>query len=243
MIRLDISGFQRDAKTIKSALVEVDDKVIAKKNLRVIFPTRFLKKGLADISTTALVTGIVAIVDDDGNYGVMNIPIGVPFTPFRVEAAEINGLEYSIMYFEAMTVFIDIMDLVIDAGLMYPILEEFMISGRVPWYMNYEDVSNIFVMSKKYTDTNIGVNILGFSLLTAIIARDPKNKKRFLRLVGKSREEIINMTPTYIGLGNIYYAINSTLSKEAGAYAANGLTSAMVDPQEEISNIELLVRS
>lgn len=243
MLSMDVSGLKRNPDVIKSHLVKMGSGIVTKANIQVIFPARFLQRGLADISTTTLVTGILAIVDEDDNYAVMNIPIGIPLTPYKMENVEINGIEYIILNFEKESVFCENTQLVIDATTLYPILDEFLLSGKVPWYMGYEDLSKIFSKSKKYADTNIGANILGFSLLTAIVARNPKNKKQYLRLSAKTYEAINKITPAYVGLKNIYYAINSVLSKAAGAYAQNGITSSMVDPQDKTTQIEEIIRS
>lgn len=120
---------------------------------------------------------------------------------------------------------------------LYDLFDEFFIKGNIPWFLDYDDVNDLLLETKKYAGSNIGKNPLAFEILTSIIARDPNDKKQFFRKLDNTKKK-----PTYVGLNNIYYSYTTTGARLVGGYYGPGVTAAVVDKEEEASYIEKILK-
>jgi len=243
MISIDISGFKRDPEYFKTILKQSDNKVVTKKDLIVLFPQKFVDKGLTDLGVESYVLGIIAIVDPDTEkYTVLKIPGRLQMMPMEIEKVLIDDTEYVMLEFEANTDLISDARVVKEVDFMFDIFDTLLIKGKMPWYLNYRDPVDVFAKMKKYTGTKAANNRMTFELLTSIIARYKDNKKiQYRNYVNEAGKEIPESL-AWVGLENIFYSFNSTLSKVAGAYMELGIVSAILDPEKEISDLEHVVR-
>ena len=124
---------------------------------------------------------------------------------------------------------------------MYDIFDEFFVQGNVPWYLNYDDLSNIFIESKKYANSNIGSDPLAFEILSSIVTRSSEDKKVYYRHLITSGNNKIK--PDYVGLNNPYYSFDNTGAKLIGSRFGAGLNVALVEPEKKTSATSQILRA
>lgn len=243
MDKLTISGFVRNPDVIKSYFKITKGVTVTNKNIRIIFPERYINRGLAIIGTTIKLVSIYAIVDDEGNYAISRAPIYQEVTPFNISDIMIGDHVYKELYFRAGDIVINNNTLVKMDNFMYDLFDEFYIKGNIPWYLDYNDVSDLLLETKKYADSNIGKNPLTMEILASLVARDKTNKKTYYRMILKSKKDIKNNPPVYIGLNNIYYSFNNTGARIVGGYFGHGVTTAIVDQEQKTSSVSNILRA
>lgn len=242
MLTLDTKRLKRNPELIKSYFKKVGESTVVKNNVRIIFPDRYINKELAVIGNSVKLVSIYAIIDEDDNYAVVSAPIYQEVSPNNINDISIDGIIYKELHFDKDDVFILNNNLVVTDNFMYDIFDEFFIKGNIPWFMDYNDMSNIMLETKKYAGSNIGKNPLTFEILTSIIARDKTNKKTYFRKI-LNKNNINKIKPIYVGLNNIYYSFDNTGARLIGGYFGAGLTTAMAEPETKSSEVSNILRS
>lgn len=242
MDNLLINKLKRNPEKIQSLLKVTGDITTALDNLYVIFPERFIDRKLAFIDSEVKVLMCCAILDDSNNYALINAPIFQTLTPSNISNVKCEDDTYKLLSFKANTVIIPNNNTILTDNFMYDVFDEFFIKGKIPWYLNYEDVSNVFLESKKYAGSNIGNNPLIFEMLTSIITRLDKDKKIYLRHI-LTKENKNKIQSTYIGLNNPYYSFDNTGARLIGSRFGAGLNVALVEPETKTSATTEILRS
>jgi len=237
MDNLNIAGLKRNPDAIKSAFKKVGDSLIVTKNLRVIYPDRYNNIGLSILGSTVRIISIFAIVDDNGNYAVANLPIFLDLTPTNVSEIAVGANINKVLHFEEGSVYTENSNLVIDDRFLYDIFNEFYIGGKIPWFMNYDDAISMLARTNKYAGSTLGDNPITMEILGAVIARFNKDKKVFYR------QTDMKQNPDFVGLMNIYFTFDNTVSKIAGSYMSQGITSAIINKEDETTKIEEVLRA
>ena len=218
------------------------DVTITNANIMVLFPDRYINRKLVLMDNVISIVAIYAIVDENNNYCTVLAPIFQTMTPNLIRDVNVDGEPYKALYFDAGDVFIPNNKLIVRDSFIYDLFDEFFIKGKVPWFLNYEQLSNLFAESKKYANTNVGADSMAFEILTAIISRYNKDKKVYFRtVVDKSNRNAL--TPTYVGLNNPYYSFDSTGAKLIGSRFGTGLIVGMVEPETKTSVTTDILRS
>lgn len=238
-----VGELKRDPEKIKSYFKQVGKSIIVKENISVIFPKRFENKKLAFMGDEVKVLNIFAIVDEHGNYGVANAPIMSNLSPSMTDEVDVDGNVQTVLKFNKNEVFCNNVSTLRQNTFIYDLFDEFFIQGNVPWYLNYEDLSNILIKSKKYANSNIGNSPLGMEILTSIAARIKEDKTILFRTKSKDFNKMKKLTPEYVALLNIYYTFTSTISKVAGSYFKDSVTSALVNPEKESTKVEEVLKA
>lgn len=236
MVSFRVNEFTRKPNAIKSLLKTTNGITTTSEDIRIMFPERYVESNMATIDNVIKVIGIYAILDNKNNYAVMNIPIMQELTPSHVDEVSVDGVVYKMLYFNKNSVVMPINKLIVNSDFIYVLFNDFFAAGRVPWYLDYTDLSNVFLESNKYLNNGIGKEIVAFELLASIVARDPEDLSVYYRL-SKS-----NKAPGYAGLNNLYYSYNNTGSKLVGSYLKTGLINAMIDPETKESETTKILR-
>lgn len=239
----NIKNLKRKPDIIKSCFKIVGNSIILNKEISVIFPTRFINRKLAYMGDTVNVLGIFAIVDENNNYAIMNIPAMIELTPSMSNEINIEDNPYMLLEFNQYDVFSNNTKLLQEDGFIYDLFDDFFIQGNIPWYLDYEDLSNILVLSQKYAGSRIGSNPLGLEILTSIAARVSSDKTIFYRTLSKDMEKMKKDKPSYVALQNIYYTFSSTLAKTSGSYYKDGIVSAIVNKEKKKNKLEVILTS
>lgn len=232
----------RDATKVYPALKEMQDgRVVVSKSTRIQIPARWSDRYLATVGVENYVTGVMAIIVDDMFYAVSNICAQFRLVPDKVSIVTINETEYYDFYFEPGSTIFESTDLLRQDTLVYYLFDEVITKGNVPWYMGYEDLGKMLDSAEKYAGTSLAKNRELNELITSLIARSPKDRTDYFRVLAKGVGDI--MSPDYVALSSVSYSATSTLSKIAGAYMSEGMTSALVNPSTKIERIESLLRA
>jgi hypothetical protein len=239
---MDIKTLVRDSAKVFSALQELDDNsVIAKQECSIYIPARFAERSLAELGVENYITGICAIVVD-GFYAVMNVCAMIKIEPSRTFKIKIKGDDYYEFQFDKGNKVIVTTELVKLDTLVYRIYDEIISKGRVPWYLDYNDLGKIFDTAKLHAGANIGQNSEVTELIVSLIARDRKDKTIYYRTAINSIDDVKRNPPAYIPLKSVIFAATNTTNKLAGSYFATSTVSALVSPASRTERIEHILR-
>lgn len=235
METLSINNYKHAPETIRSYFKVVGDRTLVNNNIFILFPKRYINKNLALLSPTGCkVIGIYAIVDNNNNYAKVLNPIFQNLLPSNIEYYEIDGVEYVSLVFNKGDVFLVSNTLAVFNSYLYDIFDEFFLQGRIPWFMEYEDICGLLSESQKYCNTDIGDSPFNYEVLTSNIAKDPVDHRiRFRNSNAKK--------PIYVGMSDIRYGYSNTGSRMIGGYLKDGMIASIVDPETVPSkSIEVL---
>lgn len=243
METLNINKLKRNPDSIIKSLKIVGDATIATKNLKVYFPARFAKVGLAVLGTTSSVIGLYCIVDENNNYAVNRISAFQSFRPNNTNTVLVGKEEY--IEFEILKDEPLILSnyVVQDASIIFNIFNELLLGGRVPFYYNYEDISKILTNTSNYNGSGIGNDPLAFEIIASIISRSPNNENIYYKDIIKKKDEVYNIRPSFVGMSDIFSSLDDTFSKIIGGYMRQGLVNAIMDPEKRSSDISKILRS
>ena len=235
MTSYDKKEFKYNPNIVKKSIKEVGDSLVAVDDIRVIFPVRYVNKKLAYITNVVKVLTIFAVVDKDNNYGTVLGTSFITLTPGNISEIEIDGVINKVLTFEKDRVFAPTILLVASFNYLFPLFEEFFLNGKIPWFLLYKQVSNVYLGSP------LGRNPLATEILTAIIARNKHDKRMFIRQMLEDNSTVIDTD--YIGLSNIYYSFDNTNSKINGSRYDEGVTSAVINKETKTTKIADILRS
>jgi len=242
MEKIDVSKLKRNAKLIKSKYRKVGDMLIAKEKLYILFPSKFVDKDLSILDNVCKILGVIAIMDDNNNYAVSTIPGRIDIEPSEIETVDINNELYTMLVIEPGDPLFSDTRIIQNTDMVFNVFELLLLQGKVPFYLNYEDLLNVFTNMPRYTGTSVGKDSLVFEILIALSARNPNNLDQQFRMFVKDRKMAMSITPAWVGLRNIYYSYNSTLSKIAGSYFKKGLVASIIKPEKDATVLENILR-
>jgi len=226
---------KRDPAYFKSIITQVDNKLITKENIKIEFPKRYINKGLAKIGDNIEVYGIFAIIKDD-KYCVSNIPAMVYTSPILINEKLINDAEYIVFEYGKDSTIVNDITVLKNNILTEALFQEFIISGKMPWFIEYQDVIIMFKNMVKYAASAIGENHISSELITSYIARSKKDIKLFHR--NAPNDEYM-----FVPLDDVFYSANSTFAKLAGNYFNDAVVSAITQPEKSPTKLEKLLRT
>jgi hypothetical protein len=243
MDKLSVHSLKRNPELVKSFFKNVGETVVTTKTIRVLFPERYMNRELVFMGNTIRLLSIYAVLDDENNYAIVCAPIFQELSPNNVTDLLVDDNVYKVLHFDANDVFMPTRVLVKQDSFIYDIFDEFFIKGNIPWFLSYEDVSNLLVESKKYADSNVGNNPLTMEIITSIIARHKDDKTIRIRETIETNLDKAKADPVYIGLNNIYYAFDNTGARIIGGYYGYGVTNAIMDPETKTTLVADLLRA
>lgn len=238
MASLQLQNLKRNNKKVKSYFTTSKNITSTTEDISIVFPARYINKKLAYIDTEIKVIGIFAVIDKNNNYATVSAPIFLTLTPSTKELITINDnlKDYYQLTFPKNTVVIPNTNCIVRDNFIYDLYDEFFSYGKIPFYLDYNDVSNLFSKAKEYTKTSIGNDMLAFELFASVITRSSKDKTKFLRHM-KDKSNY-----TYVGIKDMIYSYNNTGAKLFGNYLAKGINSAIVENETRSSKTTEILR-
>lgn len=233
----------RDSAVVLEQLKTTAGQVITRSACKIQVPARYMDIGLGQIGTETYILGCFALILETGQYAVCNIAAIVEINPFKTITTKIDEVLYYEFYFEPGQVVIKTTDVLRRAPLMYNIFDEFMFKGKVPWFLEYEDVGKLFDTAKSHGDSNVGENLETIEFIASIVTRHVSDRTKPIRHIIQDYKDLKRDNINYVGMNSIFYSVNSTLNKLAGSYFNDGVTSALVTPTEKVSTIESILRA
>jgi len=237
---LDVAKLKHNPDIIRKLFLNKKDSIIATDDFYILFPERYINKNLAVMGSVVKLLSVYAVVDKDMNYAVVSAPIIMDIIPVNVTSVIVNGVVNKVLFIGSGEVFIPNRNAIKSDQFMYDVFDEFLLQGKVPWYITYDRLSDLLLESVRYAGSNIGNNPLAMEIIASIIARDPDDKLLPYReaLAAGTKSET-----TYVGLNNVYYSYDNTLSKIMGGYMRTGITTAIVNKEKETTKVSALLRA
>lgn len=239
---MDVTKFKRDPLGVKANFTKTKDKaLVCKKDCTIMIPVKYRSRGLANLENQTRVAGIFAMIVGD-KYHCVKVDAMIDLTPTSSRTVEVNGEEYLEFFFSAGSKVWESCMVVQTAILLYYISEHFYSRGDVPWYMNMEDFSSILETAKKHAGNDLSVDPAILEVIAAHLARDPKDRTKFIRHSLKTQADFTNKEVAFISLKNIELGATNTVAKLMGSYYGEGLSSALVTDTTKMEGIEELLR-
>lgn len=240
---INIDNLKRDPDKIKKCFKKVGKSLVVTKDIKVIYPERYESKNLAIVDNVVRLVSIFAILDDSNNYAVNNLPIFINLTPSNIDHVTINDELYTVLEFEEGSTYTESTELVINNKFLYDLFNLFYTNGKIPWFMSYNDLINIFSKTEKYANSDLGNNPIITEILASIVAKAPNDKTLLYREILENNKKLLeSIKPTYVGLMNPYYTFDNTVSKISGSYYTKGLMGALINKEKETTKIEEILR-
>lgn len=234
MLHIDVDDLTPNTEAILDCLSVKSDKTLAKKNLKIVFPDRYVTNGLAKIGNFVKLLGLYAIIDEDNNFSVFFTTIFHDVTPYIIhDATCTDGRAYKVLEIEAGTPIISDHTVLVTDNFIFDVCDEFYIKGNIPWYISYDMLPDILSESGYLNDGNIDKDRIIFEILSSMNGRG-SDKTEYYRHSDPKESDHAN----WVALNNIYLAYKNTGSKVIGGYYGYGVTAAVLEPEEEVTSIE-----
>lgn len=233
----------RDAARVHACLQEMPDgRVTCTKRVTIQIPTRFAERDLAYVGMDNYILGVYAIIVEGLYYGISLVNAMIPIDPGQTNRIKVLGQDYYEFVFEPGSTVFKTTDLVKTDTIPYKIYDELLSSGRIPWYVGYDDLGKLFDTAQYHAGANIGQNREVTQLLASWVARDPENLTVFFRTTIKSLEDMRKKRPAFIPMKSVEYSATNTTNKLGGSYFSLGVVSALNDPSDRVEPIEAILR-
>lgn len=198
---------------------------------------------LGGVGLSNFAYGLFPVIFDDGIYSVINICAYIELDPLKTTIKTIDETDYYEFYFEANQVLFKTTYLVKKDEVIYPILNELVFKGKVPWYVEYDDLGRLFDTAKKHANSNVGDNPEIMEFIASMVTRTTKDRSTYIRNQIKDYKELTPENVAYVPLKSVLYSVNSTVNKIAGSYFNEGVLSALVNPTQKAEKIEKILRA
>lgn len=243
MDKLNTALLKRRPDVFKSYFKRINNITVTNEDIRMLIPERYINKEFIFMGSNTRVLGVYALLDDNNNYCVVTTPIFQDVNPVNITDIMVNNELYKVLHFHKDDVFISNNIMVKSDNFIYDMFDEFYIKGNIPFFLNGDDVSDLFLEADKYAGSNVGRNPLTFEILTAVISRDPKDNAEFIRRKIKKESDKTELNPVYVGLNNIYYSFDNTAARTIGGYYGSGVVTAIVNPETSPTIVADLLRA
>lgn len=224
----------------KSLKVSESEAMIALRPLEIHIPVRFTECGLATIGLDTTTYGAFALVDEVGNYGVVNICGMFKLNPSRTTKTTIDEKDYYVLGFEQGDMVFRNINIVKTAKFLFDVMDEFLFRADVPWYFSYDDRSKIFDTAVEFAGSAVGESLEIIELFNSITARNPKDLTKYYRTLTNDKNRPL---PANVGLKSVQYSATNTTNKLSGAYFSQGVVAALVTKTERTEKMEALLRA
>ena len=217
----------------------VDDTMIFDDELLECYvPTRYSAEGvgLCNVQEYVSCFGVFeCVVNKDKHFGLV-LPCMLHMLPSSSRRAVIDDIEYNVFEFQKGDKFLITRTALKEDYLAYAMYNEFMTMGRFPKFLDYNNTAFLFDTAEKVCGVNLKTPHSIFEMIYAHLARDKKD------LTKKYRHTDMKDLPYFLGTKNVSVALDSTSSKLLGSYFSDGLNSALLNPVENQSPLEDLLR-
>lgn len=239
---LSISELKRDPDYFKKNLyVGEDRRLYTRVDMEIHIPARYRERNLASISGDGTyIIGTFGYIAK-GRYAVSTVTSMIRITPNDTSVQTVDGDDYLVFHFKANSSVFYSVDLVVQKTLVYYVYAELMLRSKIPWYMNYFDLSKFFENSKKYSDMYLAHPAI-IEMMMSTVARNPKDISQFYRESVQSLPEVTMNPPTIVPFESVPLNTHSTVTRLIGAYFQDGINSALVNTSDRPDRIEDLLR-
>jgi len=233
-----INGLQRNPELIKKDWVtQEDDTIITKAGCKIYVPARWAEQRLLYIGNETFALGYFAVVIGQ-SYAVVTTCTMVSLAPSITKQVTIGDTSYYEFQFDPGTIVVRNVNCVMDDTMPYQVYREFIELGKVPGYLNYYDMCNLFESVPELAGVSLGANEAVLSAIASSVMKDPDDLRRsFAFRVGESGVE-----PAIVPFRDVQYGATNTTAKLMGSFSDLAVTAALVNPSERQERFEDLMR-
>lgn len=217
--------------------------VIIKKKCRIQVPVRFTETavGLGRIGVDTAIYGLFILTLESGEYSICNMTGLVQINPTRQQIITVDDTDYVEFSFDANQVVFKTLNIIKNDDLIYNVLREVVLQGKVPWYIDYEDLGKMYDTAEKHAKSTVGNPSESMEMIISIIARRKDDLSKYFR-TGVKDGKMGKPNLDWVPLKSVFHSVNNTVSKFTGSYFSDGITSALVDPSTKTSPVEEILR-
>lgn len=237
-----IKDLVRKASVIHDDWMEqADGTVITKQGCKIFIPARWTEQKLAFIGNETIVLGFFAVQVGQA-YGVCTAAIMVSLDPGATRQLMIDGNAYYELSFDPGTTVVRNVNCVMDDTMPYQIYREFVEMGKIPPYLEYSDVANLFSSCAELCGVTLGANEAVLSAISSSVMKDPDDLNRSFAFRINSIVEQTKLRPAIVPFRDVQYGATNTTAKLMGSYTDLAVTAALVNPSERNEDFEDLLR-
>lgn len=236
-------GLKRDSSSVLSKLKDLGSgAIVTTTACKIQVPVRFMSIGLGQIGIETFSLGNFPIIMEDGTYAVMNLLTMVELSPYKTLTVEIDDVSYYEFHFNPGDVVIKNKTIVKNEDMIFNVFDEYIFKGKVPWYVEYDDIPKMFNLAKKYTGSTAGNSYETIEFIVSLIARHKNDRSKYIRTGITSYKQVSREDLVFVPLASVLNSVKSTVNRLAGSYFSDGVTSSLISPSENISKIESILR-
>lgn len=218
--------------------------IVCKNNCYIQVPKSFFDGNLGILGSEISVYGCFVTILETGDYALTNITAMFSISPTSISIKVIDEIEYYEFFFVKDTVVFKTVGLLEQSKLIFDPFQTFLFMGRVPWYISYDDHGRLFDTAPHYAGFNALKNPELMEFQTAMCARKAGvDNNEFLRLSIQDYSEGEAGSVEFVPMGSVIATVRSSLNKISGAYAQDGIISAIVSPSDKVGTVEKIVRA
>lgn len=235
--------FTRDPSKCIAKLDELGEGVtsrcVIKEEMYILIPKRWAYNTLANIGDDIYIACIFPLVFPNSKvYSVLNQVNRIKIVPDSVSIVKIFDDEYFKFNFDKDSIGFPLLDLNQDDTLAYPIYDELIAKGNVPYYLNYDDSNKVLKSASVTAGINISPSNVILEATVATVARATENRKQYYRLTVKGQNDQLTRPPVIIGLRNVILGATNFVTRVTGSYAEDGIESSLVSPSTHREGVE-----
>lgn len=218
-----------------------DGSLVTKTGCLVHVPESYRQKQLLSMGEEILMIGYFTIIVGK-QYASWQVPAMIRTQPTDMRLVEVEGRSYYEFEYAVGGSVAKSLDLVVDNLNVYPLFEDTIARARTPWFYSYTQMATFFRYAPQYANVNLVPTPSVFEMFIAQQARVNSNRTEPVRRAIKNQKELAQVAPFYIPMRNVEYGATDTTSKLAGSYTAEGLDSALVNPNDKTQPVENILR-
>lgn len=205
--------------------------------LEIFIPKRYESYGNLSVGENVTTLGIFSMTINGTIKASFTLPTMVVIEPMFTETVTIDDVQYLKVILSKNKKFMKYTEVVKDSKIAYMLFKEFISLGRLPEFVKYFDAPKIFDNSRKYTGVKFDANKVLFEIIFSHLFRDEKSIMTPYRLTPMKKD------PVLIPLFEIQHAAISTAGRIIGSYLDAGITSSIVNINENNSRVEDILRT
>lgn len=218
--------------------------VICSQPCTIQVPKGFFESGLGQLGDNISVYGLFPVILSTGEFALVNTSAMFSISPTSISIIKVEEVEYYEFYFAKDTVVFKTTSLLESSKIIFEAFQAFFFMGRVPWYVGYDDHAKLFDTAVQFAGFGPMRNPEMVEFLTAMVARQANStNSNFLRNIITDYSETEIGKVTFIPMGSVIASVKSSLNKISGAYAQDGIISAIVSPSTQVGTVERIVRA
>lgn len=243
MLDIDFKKLKRNPTLINSKLLLKEDRTIAKEELSILIPKYYFNKNLAKKNNKSIeLTCVFPILDAKGNYAIVAESSKQNINYARVEDVNVGDDVYEQYTYLAGDCILESTSTIKSEEVLFAIFECFFMLGKLPKFLSYMDVSNLFSNAAEYTGSYIGDYPTIIDIMVAILSRDASNMNVIYKDLLQTAKDL-NKPIAYVGLTDIDFAITNNGSRMISGYFEDNLRHMLkTDERKNVKDIDVLRR-